>query len=132
MADDKDPFDTFSSETMKRAEEMCAGLSSSLGLDRRGEASMFDGAVTNLEEHNAQARRIVVAEHGADTLVVISQRPLEACRRALLVYRRGPAEDAKLIGELEASREGQREEDRRSTAAEYFARFNTVKAAGGR
>ena len=125
MAKDKDPFDTFSSETLKRADEMCAGLSSSLGLDRRGEAQMYDGAVTDLEEHNAEAHRVVVAEHGA----VITRRPLAEVNRALLVYRRGPTEDARMIGRLEASREGRREEDRQSTAREYFARFEPHRAA---
>lgn len=133
MADDKDPYETFTSETMKRAEEMCAGLSSNLGLDRRGEAEMYDGAVTDLHAHHAEAKRIMVAEHGGgDVVVVVSYRPLPECDRALLVYRRGPTEDAKLIGRLETFREGQREEDRRANPKEYFARFHIMHTAGSR
>lgn len=131
MPEDKDPYETFTSETMKRAEEMCAGLSVGLSLDRRGEATMYDGAITDLHVHHAEPKRVMVAEHGSgETVVVVSHRELAECDRALLVYRRGPTEDCKLIGRLEESRDGQREEDRRASPREYFARFHIVHTAG--
>ena len=50
MAKEDDPFDTFSSETMKRAEEMCAGLSLNMSLERRGHSKLYHGAVTDLDD----------------------------------------------------------------------------------
>ena len=114
MSQGKDKFDTLSEETMRRAEELCSGLSLSLSLDRRGQAHLYDGAVTDLDQPRGRNISVVVAENGDKPwFTLISDEPLEACRHALLVFRKPPGQDLKYVGRYKTSSPGKRgEQDR--------------------
>jgi hypothetical protein len=112
MADEKDPFETFSSETMKRAEEMCSGLSIGLSLERRGRAVLYRGAIADLDDHNSLHVPVTVAEIEHDPgFTLILEEKLAPCNRALLVFRRPPSQDVKYIGHHKGSEPGKRGEE---------------------
>ncbi len=112
MVGSKDPFETFSNETLQRAEEMCAGLSSHLSLDRRGQAQQFSGAISDLDDPSGKYIPVLVAEVSDQPRVaLISEQPLEPCRTALLVFRLTASGDMKYVGRHGRSRPGQRHED---------------------
>ncbi|TVQ35211.1 MAG: hypothetical protein EA370_09555 [Wenzhouxiangella sp.] len=114
MSQGKDRFDTLTSETMRRAEEMCSGLSLNLSLDRRGQAKLYNGVVTDLDQPRGRNIPVVVAENGDKPwFTLVAEEPLEACRNALLVFRKPPNEHMKYVGRFKAGSPGQRgEEDR--------------------
>ncbi|AKS42422.1 hypothetical protein WM2015_2057 [Wenzhouxiangella marina] len=128
MADDTDPFETFSSETLRRAEEMCAGLSLNLSLDRRGQSKIFNGAVSDLDDPAGRHVSVTVAEVGdRPWFTLISDRPLAASRNALLVFRVPPGQDRKFIGRHAASEPGKRGSD---DAKRQVVRFEIIRDVG--
>lgn len=111
MVEKKDPFDTLSSETLRRAEELCSGLSVGLSLERRGRAVLYRGAISNLDDPRGESIPVTVAEVDHDPgFTLIADRPLEACRRAVLVFRRPPMQDMRFAGYHKASEPGKRGE----------------------
>ncbi len=127
MANKDDPFDTFSSETLKRAEEMCAGLSLNMTLDRRGHSKHYSGAVTDLEDPHKRNISVMVAEvDNQPYFTLISDKPLNACRHALLVFRIPPNQDMKYVGKHGDSEPGKRgEEDQHR----HVVRFDILRDA---
>lgn len=125
MAKEDDPFDTFSSETMKRAEEMCAGLSLNMTLERRGHSKLYHGAVTDLDDPKKRNISVTVAEvDNQPYFTLVSDRPLTACRNALLVYRVPPSQDMKYVGKHGDSEPGKRGEEDQSR---QVVRFNILR-----
>lgn len=121
MSDKNDPFERFSSDTLRRADELCSGLEVGLSLDRRGRAMLYPGAVTDLEDQNAGHVSVTVAEVDHDPgFTLIADAPLLACRRALLVFRRPPGEDARYIGHFGVSKPGNRSESDRDKHVVQF------------
>lgn len=111
MSDEKNPFDTFSSETLRRAEQMCSGLEVGLSLDRRGRSVLFRGAVADLDKRAGNEVAVTVAEVDHDPgFTLISESPFEACKNALLVFRRPPNQDVRYLGSHKASAPGSRGE----------------------
>ena len=111
MADEKDPFETFSGETLRRAEEMCSGLGLGLSLERRGQSVLYRGALADLDDRAGDHIPVTVAEVGHDPgFTLILEHPIEACVKALLVFRRPPAQDVRYLGHHPASRPGKRGE----------------------
>lgn len=111
MSDKKDPFETLTSETLRRAEEMCAGLGSGLSLERRGRALLHRGAITDLDNPSAGHVAVTVAEVEHDPgFTLIADQPLTSCRRALLVFRRPPSQDMRYLGYHKDSEPGKRGE----------------------
>lgn len=125
MTRDKDPFDTLTDETLRRAEELCSGLETQLSLDRRGKARFFRGALTDLDDLNKKDIPVTVAViEDVPWFTLISQKSLPACKNALLVFRIPPAEDMKYIGkhgEFEPGKRGERDQGR------FVVRFNILR-----
>lgn len=112
MADEKDPFDTLSGDTLRKAEEMCSGLGLGLSLERRGQSILYRGAVADLDDRASDDTPVTVAEVGHDPgFTLIVDHPMEACARALLVFRRPPTQDVRYLGHHQASRPGNRGEE---------------------
>lgn len=133
MSNDRDPFEVFSEDTLKRAEEMCAGFSDSLSLDRRGQTTFYEGAVSDLSGPVSNAVPVTVADSGKSaSLTLISRKALNKCREALLVYRIPPGRDAKLIGNHVETRHGRRAEDYEEGNEVFITTFNIVADAGRR
>ncbi|MFU8830538.1 MAG: hypothetical protein ACNA7J_00155 [Wenzhouxiangella sp.] len=125
--DDKDPFETFSSHTLKRAEEMCSGLSSGLSLDRRGQSSFYQGAITDLDDTRRRTIPVTVVEtEGRSWFTLIMGEALSSCKNALLVYRTPPSKDMKYVGRHEAAEPGKRGEDDRGR---FVTRFEILRDA---
>lgn len=110
---DDDIYEFVSNDTIKRAEEMCSSLSSSIGLERRGQTTFYQGAVSDMNESNSRFRKVTVADSGklADQLTLISDQPLPSSSNALLVFRAGPGDDMKYLGKHADTRPGQRQDD---------------------
>ncbi len=109
---DNFPFDTLSSETLRKAEEMCAGLSTNLSLDRRGRARQYAGALADLDRLGGADIPVTVAEISDHPwLTLIADRPIPECQRALLVFRMPPSDNMKYLGRHGASQPGQRGAD---------------------
>jgi hypothetical protein len=127
MADDKDPYDTFSGDTLRRAEEMCSGLSLELSIDRRGRCKFYNGAITDLDNPNGRNIRVTVADiEGCPWFTLIADQPLEACRKALLVFRVPPGVDMKYIGNHKDARPGKRGDQDKGR---YVLTFNIERDA---
>ncbi len=125
--DDKDPFETFSSHTLKRAEEMCAGLSSGLSLDRRGRSTFYQGAITDLDDTRRRTIPVTVVETDVRPwLTLISDLAVSSCKNALLVYRTPPSKDMKYVGRHKAAEPGKRGDDDRSR---FVTRFEILRDA---
>lgn len=122
MADEKNPFDTFSDDTLRRAEEMCSGLGIGLSLERRGRSILFRGAIADLDNRTSDHVPVTVAEVDHDPgFTLILDHPIEACARALLVFRRPPAQDVRYLGHHKASSPGQRGEADQGQHIVHFA-----------
>lgn len=127
MNDRKDPFETLSDATMRRAEEMCSGLSMNLSLDRRGQALLYNGAVTDLDQPDGLNIPVVVAEDGDKPwFVLVAQEPLAACSNALLVFRKPPNQDMKYIGRFKNASPGKRGERDRNR---FVTTFDIIRDA---
>jgi hypothetical protein len=125
VGEEKDPFNPFTEETLRRADAMCSKLGLDIQVDRRGRSTLFSGAVSYLNDPIWDHQDITVAEYDENPwLTLISKRPLDAGRRVLLVYRRSLSEDVKLIGKLSDSEHGRRsgeESDR------FITRFDVIR-----
>jgi hypothetical protein len=125
--DDKDPFDTYSSSTLKRAEEMCAGLSSGLALDRRGQSTFYRGAITDLDDSRRRTIPVTVVEtDNRPWFTLIVDEALGSCKNALLVYRTPPAKDMKYVGRHKAAEPGKRGEQ---DEGRFVTRFEITRDA---
>ncbi len=126
MPRDKELFEALTEDTVKRAEEMCASLSTSLGLERRGQTTYYQGAVSDMIANTGRFTKVTVAEAGRErNVTVISDDPLPETRKALLVYRMAPGNDMKYIGIIGSPRSGNRQDD--EPGKQYFARFDIVQ-----
>lgn len=125
MSRDKEIFETITSDTLRRAEEMCSSLSTSLGLERRGQTTYYPGAISDMNQSGSRFIKVTVAESNQNnTLTVVSDEPLPASNNALLVYRLAPAQDMKYMGRYRDSRRGVRRED---TDEQHFTIFEIVQ-----
>lgn len=108
-----DVYQFMNSDTVKRAEELCASMSSTLDLERRGQAIRYEGALSDLSQSGNRFIKVVVADMsgGGDQLTLISDAPLAASTNALLVYRRGPGREFKYLGRHSETHPGQRPDD---------------------
>ncbi len=123
MPRDKELFEALTEDTVKRAEEMCASLSTTLGLERRGQTTYYQGAVSDMTTNSGRFTKVTVAETGRErNVTVISDAPLSETRKALLVYRMAPGNDMKYIGSIGEPRSGNRQDD--EPGQQYFARFD--------
>lgn len=112
--EDDDIYNFMADDTLKRAEEMCASFGSSLGLERRGQTTFYQGALADMSQSQNRFMKVTVADAGshAEQVTIISGRPLPASNNALLVYRAGPGEDLKYMGKHGESRPGRRQDDK--------------------
>lgn len=126
MTRDKELFEAVSTDTLKRAEEMCASLSTNLGLERRGQTTYYQGAISDMDAGKARFTKVTVAETGRNrVLTVISDEPLAETKKALLVYRAAPGRDMKYVGRHEASRPGTRQDDDPEEA--FFTQYDILQ-----
>jgi hypothetical protein len=111
--EDDDIYEFVSNDTIKRAEEMCSSLSSTIGLERRGQTTYYQGAVSDMNAMGGRFSKVTVADAGksADQLTLISEQPLPSSNNALLVFRAGPGDDMKYLGKHGDTRPGQRQDD---------------------
>lgn len=101
-----------SEETLARAEEMCSGLSLSVTIEKRGQSLVVPAMLDDLQAMDQQAESVEVVltpDHPWPT--VLTRHSLPDRAQVLLVYRRPDGGTHKVLGRLEASRPGQREED---------------------
>jgi hypothetical protein len=125
MAGNDDPFDTFSKETLRRADEMCAKLSLDLRIDRRGRSRLYNGAVSDLDDPKGKHQSLTVAAVGDQPwFTLISDSPLQPCRHALLVFRKSPTDDVKYVGRLSESEPGKRGGE---DANRFVTRFDILR-----
>jgi hypothetical protein len=107
-----DISERLSDETLKKAEELCQGLSSSLSIDKRGEAVFHDGAVKLLDTPLEKEYLITVCEiTDQPWFTVISTHQLPASGKALLVFKSQLAPDSRYLGKLKEGRPGLRSGD---------------------
>jgi hypothetical protein len=111
--EDDDIYEFVSDDTIKRAEEMCSSLSSTIGLERRGQTTYYQGAVSDMNASGSGFVKVTVADSGntADQFTLISEKPLPSSNNALLVFRAGPGDDLKYLGRHGDTRPGERQED---------------------
>ncbi|MDZ7790648.1 MAG: hypothetical protein U5L08_09185 [Xanthomonadales bacterium] len=111
--EDDDIYEFMSNDTIKRAEEMCASLSSTIGLERRGQTTFYQGAISDMSGASSRFTKVTVADSGknANQFTLISDKPLPSSSNALLVYRAGPGDDMKYLGRHADTRPGQRQDD---------------------
>lgn len=111
--EDDDIYEFVSNDTIKRAEEMCSSLSSNIGLERRGQTTYYQGAISDMNATGSRFSKVTVADSGksADQLTLVSEKPLPSTSNALLVFRAGPGEDMKYLGRHADTRPGQRQDD---------------------
>lgn len=108
-------------ETLKRAEEMCSGLSLEVSIEKRGNLKSYSGTLDDLNSMGQSAHPAVVIEVPDEhwlTLVIRARLP--ECSHALLVYRLLDGSSRKLVGRHEAARSGLRNEDAEGV---FFCRF---------
>ncbi|QKK03192.1 MAG: hypothetical protein HND55_11350 [Pseudomonadota bacterium] len=123
---DDDIYDFMSSDTLKRAEELCASMSSNLGLERRGQLVHCQGAVSDMAQSGDRFIEVTVADPDqGDTLTLISSKPLPASNNALLVYRPAPGSDRKYLGAHPESWLGKRQEDKDNP--HYITRYTILR-----
>lgn len=113
MKREDDIYEFVAKDTIQRAEEMCSSLSSTLGLERRGQTTFYQGAVSDMNDSGGGFIKVTVADsdRDSDRLTLIAEQPLPSSGNALLVYRAGPGDDLKYLGRHGDSRPGERQED---------------------
>lgn len=125
--DDDNVYEFVSDDTIKRAEEMCSSLSSNIGLERRGQTTYYQGAISDMSTMGGRFSKVTVADSGrsTDQLTLISDKPLAASQNALLVFRSGPGEDMKYLGKHGDTRPGQRQED--EDESKHIVRYTILR-----
>lgn len=110
-----------SDETLRRAEEMCSGLSLAVSIEKRGHARVFPGALDDLNSMERSGHPVEVLEVPDEYWVtLVGYDVLSECSHALLVYRRADGSTRKLLGRHESSRPGLRQDD---PPKKHFCRF---------
>lgn len=125
--DNDNVYEFVTDDTIKRAEEMCSSLSSNIGLERRGQTTYYQGAISDMDGMSTRFSKVTVADSGktSDQLTLISDKPLPSTKNALLVFRAGPGEDMKYLGKHGDTRPGQRQEDENET--KYIVRYTVLR-----
>lgn len=122
-----DISERLSDETLKKAEEMCQGLSSSLSIDKRGEAVFHDGAVKLLDTALEKEYLVTVCEvTGQPWFTLIGDKHLPASGKALLVFKSQLAPDSRFLGKLKESRPGLRSGDE---GEQFFSIYEALQDA---
>lgn len=121
------PVDQLSPDTFKRAEDLCARLSSQLSLDKRGQARFFNGALMDLGSLSRRETLLTVADF-ADLpwFTLITDQPLPTTEQGLLVFKIPPNEDRRYLGRIRVTRPGRRRDDGEDR---HFAVFEIVRDA---
>ena len=123
--DELQPSDLFTDETIRRAEELSAGLSEPLSLDKRGEGMFYNGAFTDLASVAHREYRVTVADLGGQPwLTLISEDELPLTNEGLLVYNIPPREGRRYLGQIQKTRPGLRGADH---SDRFFAIFDIVR-----
>jgi hypothetical protein len=125
MTESKDPFNIFTDETLRRAEELCEKLSLEFTVDRRGRSTLYSGVMSYLSGPVWEHHPVTVAVYDENPwFTLISDRPLDAGSRVLLVFRKAVDDDVKLIGKLSESEHGRRHPE---DAERYITRFDILR-----
>jgi len=115
------PAEGLSEDTLQRAEEMCRALSSSLSIDKRGEATFYNGALQSLVGVAQREFPVTVCDvSGQPWFTLISSDSIPASDDALLVFKMTLSDDRRFVGKLQAGRPGLREQD---AGDRYFTIF---------
>ncbi|QOC23562.1 hypothetical protein IC757_05330 [Wenzhouxiangella sp. AB-CW3] len=126
MPRDKELYEALTDDAVRRAEEMCASLSTKLGLERRGQTTYFQGAISGVGDDERRFTKVTVAALDNDAhLTVIADHELPQTRKVLLVYRQAPGSDMKYLGVLRNQRTGNRQDDK--PGEQQFARFEILQ-----
>lgn len=125
--DELDPSEQLTADTFKRAEELCARLSSTLTLDKRGHARYFNGALVDLGSVSRRETLLTVADFADQPwLTLITEGALPLTEQGLLVYKVPPNDDRRYVGRIRISRPGRRHDD---APDRHFAVFEIVHDA---
>lgn len=128
MKDEKDamdPAEGLGEDVVRKAEDMCRSLSSSLSIDKRGEAAFYNGAFTDLDSLAHRQFPVTVADIGGQPwLTVISDTALPATGNGLLVFNVPPSDSRRYVGRMHAGRPGRREVDAHQRS---FALFDILR-----
>lgn len=125
-----EPTDLISDETVRKADAMCRSLESSLSIDKRGEASVYRGAFTDLDSLAHREYEVTVADiHGQPWLTIISDVVLPQTRNGLLVFHVPPGDHRRYIGKMQEGRRGRRDAD---GDQQFFALFDILRDARNR
>ena len=109
-------------DTLKRAEEMCSGLSLSLSIEKRGQTRLYQGMLDDLNVIDRRPRQVTVAETPDHPhLTLICPEVLGESSHALLVFRSEDGRSRKLLGKHRSSRPGLRADDEPGTQVAEFA-----------
>lgn len=120
-----DPAERFSEETLRKAEQMCEGLSISLSIDKRGEATFHNGALKALDTMAQREFLVTVCDvSGQPWFTLISNDPLPVSDQGLLVFKITLSDDRRFVGKVLRGRPGLREED---AGDRYFTIFEPVE-----
>ncbi|HMA98689.1 MAG TPA: hypothetical protein VKO38_04445 [Wenzhouxiangella sp.] len=107
-----DPADGLSDETFRKAEELCSRLSSSLSIDKRGEAVFFSGAVKLLDTPAEREYLVTVCDvNGQPWFTLIGDEAVPASGKALLVFKSPLIQASRYLGTVGEPRPGLRTED---------------------
>lgn len=122
-----DISERLSDETLKKAEELCTGLSSSLSIDKRGEAIFHEGAVKLLDAPLEKEYLVTVCEvTNQPWFTLIGNKQLPASGKALLVFKSQLAPDSRYLGKLQEGRPGLRSAD---DGDQFFSIYEVLQDA---
>lgn len=108
-------------DTLKRADEMCSGLSLSLSIDKRGQSRLYPGMLDDLNVMDHRPSRVTVAQApDQPNLVLIGADPLGQSSHSLLVFRTEDGRPRKLLGRHRSSHPGRRADDEPGTQVTEF------------
>lgn len=115
-------------DTLKRAEEMCSGLSLSLSIEKRGQTRLYRGMLDDLNVMDRRPCQVTVAETPDHShLTLICPEILGESSHALLVFRSAEGRSRKLLGRHRSSRPGLRSDDEPDTHVAEFAVERTIE-----
>ena len=109
---DRSPGVPMDEDTLKRAEQMCSGLSLSVSVERRQQTAACEGMLDDLNELGRRPRKVTVAG-GLDqpSLTLICSEAMGACCHAVLVVSPARGRSRKLLGRHGSSLPGRRADD---------------------
>lgn len=115
-------------DTLKRAEEMCSGLSLSLSIEKRGQTRLYQGMLDDLNVMDRRPCRVTVAETPDQPhLMLICSESLASSSHALLVFRSADGRSRKLLGRHRSSRPGRRVDDEPNMQVAEFSVERTIE-----